>query len=191
MKNFLLALLLLAPAPCFAGSPPFKLSPEDIESLKAIVAKNAARKEDPCQQNQQWDYFELLVESAPLYRPLDRAKGAPPASVILTMDQCVVNAVDHVQGIPMLPVAERRYTDGNFGLILTTGLDSNKTWITLIAKRNGAWTTAAQMGEFANDDLWDGALKPAEAAVKFAHYEQGGLELPYLVRAAFRPSWSR
>lgn len=191
MKNLLLALLLLAPAPCLAGSPPLELTPRDVEALSALVKKTAALKEDPCLQNQQWNFFELMVEAVPLYRPLNRAKGAPPASVILTMDRCDVVAIDHVQGIAMPPKAERRYTNGNFGVILTTELDSDKTWITLIAKRNGAWTNAAQLGEFGNMDLWDASLKPAKAIVQFAHYEQGGLELPYLVHAAFRPSWSR
>lgn len=191
MKTLLSALLLLASAPCFAGSPPLVLSPGDVEALKALAAKNAAQKEDPCLQNQQWNFFELLIETAPQYPPSTAAKGAPPSSVILTMDRCETRAVDWVEGIPTPPVAERRYTEGNFGVILTTGLDSGKTWITLIAKRNGAWTNAGQMGEFSNDDLWDVSLKPAQASIKYAHYEMNGLELPYVVRAAFRPSWSR
>lgn len=186
MKNLLLAsVLLITSVPSFADA-----GRELTDGLKSALTAQASVKDNPCLQNQQFNFFELMVEAVPLYAPNGKVAGAPPRSVILTMDRCEVNAVDHVQGIPMDPVAERWYTDGNYGVILTTGLDSDKTWVTVVVKRNGAWTNAGQMGQFVSVDMFD-LPSLAKAAVKIRHYEEGGIELPYQMHASFRPSWNR
>lgn len=176
--------LSLAAVPALAGPD----SLEDAFSRGQAAAVSVSR--DPCIQNQQFNFFELLAEAVPLYAPTRAVRGAPPRSVILTMSRCESRDRDHVEGHPMTPTAERWYTEGSFGLILTTPQGSDKTWITVVAKRNGAWVNAGQMGEFANDDLYDLSGK-AKAAVKLIHYEQGGVELSYQMHAAFRPSWNR
>ncbi len=189
MKQLLLAAVLLASAPLLASAQS-ELSPESIAALKTLAEWKAAFKENPCEQNHQWNFFELLVEAAPAYSTASPVPGAPPASVILTMDKCEVLLRDHVEGKPMTPTAERTYTEGDFGLILTTTLNSDTTWITVIAKHNGAWVTTGQLGKFSNMGLFD-TFYEAKATIKLAHYEQGGKLLPYKMTAAFRPSWSR
>ncbi|UPT74504.1 MAG: hypothetical protein M0D55_01830 [Elusimicrobiota bacterium] len=161
------------------------------DTLEKVLAAQAALKSDPClAENQQFNFFELMVEAVPVYVSNRKVEGKPPASVILTMDRCDVLTQDHVEGNPMTPTAERRYTSGDWGVILTTALKSEKTFVTIIAKKNGAWTTAGQMGEFDTPGLFD-TLSQAKAVVKLAHYGGDGVERPYAMHLAFRPSWSR
>jgi hypothetical protein len=184
--------MLLASVPSFAqpdSNAPYgdKGVSIQVEALQKFIA---AMKNDPCNENHQFNHFELMTEAVPLYAPAGHVQGAPPRSVILTMDRCESEDRDHVEGNPITPTARRWYMSGSFGVILTTELGATKTMVTVISKMNGSWTTAGQMGSFSNMGLFD-TLDEAKAAVKFAHYEQNGVELPYLVHLAFRPSWNR
>lgn len=188
MKNLmLLAVLLAAPA-----APARAASEKTLaDAILSFAAQTGATKENPClTENHQFSFFELLMEAVPVYSPSDKVQGKPPTSVILTMDRCDVLTKDHVEGNPMTPTAERWYTSGDWGVIMTTPLKSEKSWLTIVSKKNGAWTTAGQMGEFVTTDLFD-ILDKGKGVVKLAHYQQGGVELPYAVHLAFRPSWSR
>jgi hypothetical protein len=153
-------------------------------------AAELAPKDNPCYQNQQFGFFEVMFEAAPLYAPSGKVEGAPARSVILTMDRCDVRTEDHVERKPMTPTAERWYTQDGWGLILTTALGSDKTYVTVVSKKLGAWTTSAQMGEYVSTDLFD-VSGGAKRVVKLAHYQQGGVELPYQLHVSIRPSWSR
>lgn len=166
------------------------LTPEQTRQLLDLEKAKNALKSDPClAENQFLNYFEVLFEAAPRHS-VTGAAGAPPASVILTMDRCEALTEDHVERKPMTPTAERWYTEGDWGLILTTVLGSDKTHVTVVTKKNGRWVNSAQMGDFVTTELFDISDKGrADAALMI--YEGRTLKLPYALHVSIRPSWSR
>ncbi len=191
MKHLLLVAVLMCPAVRAAAA--VADHPDDplFEAARRASAAASAQKDNLClSENQQFNFFELLMEAVPVYSPSDKVQGKPPTSLVLTMDRCEVLTQDHVEGNPMTPTAERWYTSGDWGVIMTTREKSEKSWLTIIVKNYGTWTTAGQMGEFVTTDLFD-IVDKGKAVVKLAHYQQGGVELPYALHLAFRPSWNR
>ena len=186
MKILSLLALTLAAAPVLA-----KDHPDDPFYGAFPGPVEVEAKSDPClAENLQLNFFEVLFEAVPLYAPAGKVAGAPPRSVVLTMDRCDTHTRDHVEGYPMTPTAARWYTDGDWGLILSTRLGSETTFVTVVSKMGGTWANAGQMGEFKTVELFD-VWNKGKAAVKLAHYRDGGVQLPYAVHVSIRPSWNR
>lgn len=158
-------------------------------TVESILADQEKLKSNPCLiENQFLNYYEILFEAAPRHSVTDA--GGPPASAVLTMDRCDALTEDHVDRKPMTPTAERWYTEGDWGLILTTALGSDTTWVTVVSRKNGAWVTSGQMGSFKTTglfDVWDQGRADANLAV----YRWRGVKYPYSLHVSIRPSWSR
>lgn len=187
MRPLLLLAALLSAAAVRADE---LLTPEQTRQLLDLEKAKNALKSDPClAENQFLNYYEVLFEAAPRHSVTEK-DGAPPASAILTMDRCDVLTEDHVERKPMTPTAERWYTEGDWGLILTTVLGSDKTHVTVVNRSNGTWRNSAQMGDFTTTELFDISDK-GRADANLTVYRWRAIKLPYSLHVSIRPSWSR